>query len=280
MLLSLRALISDPPAEDTRARQRRMTVERKALVEQTAKALNPVSRRLFRWAWNWTEKYAPYREQIMFYTGAAWPTVRQLAAELGQRLTTAAIANPDDIYYLNSDEITTAIEAMSAEQNMPNYEQLAQERRDLRAARIQLTPPARVPERSTIKLGPFKLKMLEPTPEEIDSEGPVLNGFAVSTGQVTAPASVILDIEDFDQMQPNTILVCITTTPAWTPLLSQSAGLVTDVGGALAHGSIVAREYGIPAVMGTGVATERILSGMMLIVDGDAGTVTLLDKQE
>ena len=87
-------------------------------------------------------------------------------------------------------------------------------------------------------------------------------------------------MEDFDQMQPNTILVCTTTTPAWTPLLSQSVGLVTDVGGALAHGSIVAREYGIPAVMGTGVATERIHSGMMLEIDGDAGTVTLLDDAD
>jgi pyruvate,water dikinase len=189
-----------------------------------------------------------------------------------------AIANPDDIYYLNSGEIAAAIEARAAGQGIPDYGQLAQERRDLRQARMQLTPPPRVPERSTIKLGPIELKMLEPTPREIDTEGAVLNGFAVSTGRVTAPASVILDIEDFDQMQPNTILVCTTTTPAWTPLLSQAAGLVTDLGGALAHGSIVAREYGIPAVMGTGVATERIQSGMMLAVDGDAGTVTLLDE--
>ena len=76
-------------------------------------------------------------------------------------------------------------------------------------------------------------------------------------------------------MKTGTILVCTTTTPAWTPLFCQAKGLVTDVGGVLAHGSIVAREYGIPAVMGTGVATERIKSGMALVVDGDAGTVTL-----
>ncbi|MEZ4638919.1 MAG: PEP-utilizing enzyme [Caldilineaceae bacterium] len=68
---------------------------------------------------------------------------------------------------------------------------------------------------------------------------------------------VIRSPEDFDQMTPGSILVCPTTTPAWTPLFSQAAGLVTDIGGALAHGSIVAREYGIPAVMGTGVATAH-----------------------
>jgi phosphoenolpyruvate synthase/pyruvate phosphate dikinase len=79
-------------------------------------------------------------------------------------------------------------------------------------------------------------------------------------------------------MEPGTILVCPTTTPAWTPLFSQARGLVTDVGGVLAHGSIVAREYDIPAVLGTGVATQRIRSGQMIRVDGDAGTVTLLDS--
>jgi pyruvate,water dikinase len=79
-------------------------------------------------------------------------------------------------------------------------------------------------------------------------------------------------------MEPGTVLVCPTTTPAWTPLFSQARGLVTDVGGVLAHGSIVAREYGIPAVLGTGIATTRIRSGQTISVDGDAGTVTLLDR--
>jgi pyruvate,water dikinase len=66
---------------------------------------------------------------------------------------------------------------------------------------------------------------------------------------------------------------CPTTTPAWTPLFAQAAGLVTDIGGVLAHGSIVAREYGIPVVMGTGNATQRFPSGQQATVDGDAGTV-------
>ena len=79
-------------------------------------------------------------------------------------------------------------------------------------------------------------------------------------------------------MRPDTILVCPTTTPAWTPLFGQACGLVTDIGGVAAHGSILAREYGIPAVMGTGNATQRIASGRLVTVDGDTGTVTLLEK--
>src|SRR5215207_6460817 len=90
-------------------------------------------------------------------------------------------------------------------------------------------------------------------------------------------ASVIHSPSDFSRMEPGTILVCPTTTPAWTPLFSQASGLVTDVGGVLAHGSIVAREYDIPAVLGTGVATQRIRSGQRIRVDGDVGMVTLLD---
>src|SRR5919202_5768721 len=103
----------------------------------------------------------------------------------------------------------------------------------------------------------------------------VLRGFAVSPGRVTAPASLILSPADFGRMQPGTILVCPATTPAWTPLFSQASGLVTDVGGILAHGSIVAREFGIPAVLGTGEASQRIRHGQRITVDGDQGLVLL-----
>ncbi|KAA3658453.1 MAG: hypothetical protein DWQ04_25080 [Chloroflexi bacterium] len=276
MLLSLKALVKQAPEQDVRTRQAKMAEERESLVAQTMQSLNPVSRRLFRWLWKWTKQYAPYREAVMFYMGAAWPTVRKLAFELGQRLTNVGtIAQPDDIYYLDSTEITAAITARTNGQNMLEFVQLAQERRALRDARKLLTPLPKVPVDGALKFGPFKLSMFDPTPSDAGNDGPVLSGFAVSTGKVTAAASVIHSTEDFNQMKPGTILVCTTTTPAWTPLFSQAVGLVTDVGGALAHGSIVAREYGIPAVMGTGVATERIQSGMMLVVDGDAGTVTL-----
>ena len=276
MLLSLTALVDHAPEQDVRTRQAKMAEQREALVAETMQAMNPVSRRLFRWVWKWTKYYAPYRESVMFYMGSAWPTLRTLAHELGQRLTDAGtISTPSDIYYLESAEIAKAIEARAGGQGGADFVRRVRERRALRDARKQLTPPPKVPARSSIKIGPIKMSMFDPTPSDAVNDGPVLNGYAVSTGRVTAPASVIRSISEFDRMKPGTILVCTTTTPAWTPLFSQAKGLVTDVGGALAHGSIVAREYGIPAVMGTGVATDRITSGMTLVVDGDAGTVTL-----
>ena len=79
-------------------------------------------------------------------------------------------------------------------------------------------------------------------------------------------------------MRPGTILVSPLTTPAWTHLFAQASGLVTDMGSILAHGSIVAREYGIPAVLGTGNGTVRIRHGQTLTIDGDAGTVVLHDE--
>jgi pyruvate,water dikinase len=102
-----------------------------------------------------------------------------------------------------------------------------------------------------------------------------LKGVAASPGRVTALARVLHGPEDFAQMQAGDVLVAAITTPAWTPLFARASAVVTDVGGPLSHGSIVAREYGIPAVLGTGEATRRICSGDVVTVDGGAGTVTL-----
>jgi pyruvate,water dikinase len=90
---------------------------------------------------------------------------------------------------------------------------------------------------------------------------------------VTAIARVVLGPADFDSLQPGEILVAPATTPAWTPLFHRAAGVVTDVGGPLSHGSIVAREFRIPAVLGTGTATRRLRSGELVTVDGDLGLV-------
>jgi rifampicin phosphotransferase len=97
----------------------------------------------------------------------------------------------------------------------------------------------------------------------------------VSPGVVRGVASVIDSPEQFADMLPGSILVCAMTTPAWTQLFSRATGLVTDIGGITSHGSIVAREYGIPAVLGTGNITQRVKSGDILTVNGDTGTVTI-----
>jgi pyruvate,water dikinase len=102
-----------------------------------------------------------------------------------------------------------------------------------------------------------------------------IRGTGASGGRVTAPARVLFGPEDFATMKPGDVLVAVTTTPAWTPLFALASAVVTDIGGPLSHSSIVAREYGIPAVMATGVATRRIHSGDLITVDGTNGLVSL-----
>jgi pyruvate,water dikinase len=107
-----------------------------------------------------------------------------------------------------------------------------------------------------------------------DPQGDTIKGFGASTGKVTAKACVMLGPEDFNKMKRGDVLVAVTTTPAWTPLFTMASAVVTDIGGPLSHSSIVAREYGIPAVLATGVSTRRIQDGQTITVDGSAGTVT------
>jgi pyruvate,water dikinase len=85
----------------------------------------------------------------------------------------------------------------------------------------------------------------------------------------------MLGPEGFNKMKPGDVVVAVTTTPAWTPLFTMASAVVTDIGGPLSHSSIVAREYGIPAVLATGVGTRRIQDGQTITVDGGAGTVSL-----
>jgi phosphohistidine swiveling domain-containing protein len=106
-----------------------------------------------------------------------------------------------------------------------------------------------------------------------------LQGKPASPGLVTASARVVLDPHDA-QLKQGEILVAPSTDPAWTPLFLTAGGLVMEMGGAMAHGAIVAREYGIPAVVGVSHATKRITSGMRLTVDGITGTILIEDSAE
>ena len=274
ILLGLKALVQNPA--DSSKRQAKLAQERDNLAETTAQSLGPLKRWCFRKLLGWAQKYGPYREEALFYIGAAWPTLRRLAHELGQRLVAGeTLQAPEDIYYLRLSEIESALAARAAKQALPDFKQLTQERRALREARKQLNPPAKIPD-VPFKFGPINMSIFE-TQKLNEDEFGNLKGFAVSPGKITAPATIILSPDDFEKMQPGTILVCPTTTPAWTPLYSQAKGLVTEIGSILAHGSIVAREYGIPAVMGLGNATQKITDGQVITVDGDTGVVRIVE---
>ena len=197
-----------------------------------------------------------------------------MLGELGGRLVRAGVlAEADDVYWLNETEAVEAAAALDHGVALsPMFEVIRLRRVEWKAAK-RVTPPVTLPERSGLaglmeKFGPTRTQ----------EEGEPIKGVGASPGCVTLQACVLHGPEDFDQMQPGAALVAAITTPAWTPLFAMASAVVTDVGGPLSHGSIVAREYGIPAVLGTGVATKRIHNGQLITVDGDAGTVTLLDE--
>ena len=104
-----------------------------------------------------------------------------------------------------------------------------------------------------------------------------LKGFAASPGCVEGVARVLREYTEINQIKEGEILVCPITSPSWGPVFGKIKATVSDIGGTMSHAAIVAREYGMPAVVGTGQATRRIKTGQRLRVDGDQGIVTILD---
>jgi pyruvate,water dikinase len=103
-----------------------------------------------------------------------------------------------------------------------------------------------------------------------------IRGFAASSGVVEGPACVVKSVEEISRLRKGDILVCQVTNPTWAPVFQKIAGAVSDIGGSMSHAAIVAREFGLPAVVGTGTATSRIKDGQRIRVDGGRGVVTIL----
>jgi pyruvate,water dikinase len=104
----------------------------------------------------------------------------------------------------------------------------------------------------------------------------VVNGMAASGGVAEGPARVLRSAADIAQIRDGEVLVTTVTSPAWLPAFERIVAVVTDIGGIMSHAAIVSREYGLPAVTGTAVATAVISTGCVVLVDGDRGAVTVL----
>ena len=268
---------------DPHERQRLLTERRESLTEQMAARLGPRRRAVFLRLLRWAQETAPIREDALADVGLAWPLLRRMLLELGQRLVVAGvIAEPGDVFWLRSQELRSAVEfglaapgagaaAAITGAGRPVRAAAVEERKMLwrgqaKAAAPQMLPESRWMERAFGSMMPAGSQ---------HQSGAIIKGVGASAGRVSAPARVLAGPQDFGQMEPGDVLVARITTPAWTSLFAMASAVVTDVGGPLSHSSIVAREYGIPAVLGTGVATQRLSTGQRILVDGDAGTVTI-----
>jgi pyruvate,water dikinase len=112
----------------------------------------------------------------------------------------------------------------------------------------------------------------------VSGEVTEIKGFASSAGVVEGPARVLKLMEDVVKLLPGEIMVAPSTNPSWAPVFTKIKAAVTDIGGLTSHAAIVSREYGLPAVTGTGVATSVIKTGDLIRVDGMAGVVTILKR--
>jgi pyruvate,water dikinase len=130
-----------------------------------------------------------------------------------------------------------------------------------------------------ISVGPVAPLSTDPAGACGEALGGRLTGKPVSRGVVEGPARVVRTLEEAVALRPGEILVAPVTDVGWTPYFRIIAGLATDVGSAISHGAVVAREYGLPAVVNLSGATRRLRTGQRIRLDGNRGTVTLLDDR-
>ncbi len=230
------------------------------------KRLDPLRRRWFVKLLKWAQDKAPLRENSIADLGLGHPQMRRMLGEFGRRLVEAgSISAACDIYWLEEYELNALATLLEKEEPLPHFADEIAARKAKWESMRHIVPPNTLPEVGW-------MNKFFPSNEQA---GNMLKGFAASAGKVTARACVMLGPEDFSKMHTGDVIVAGITTPAWTPLFARASAIVTDIGGPLSHSSIVAREYGIPAVLATGVGTRRIHDGELITVDGSEGRVML-----
>lgn len=204
--------------------------------------------------------------------------VRRFLLQVGDRLVAdGALARQDDVFYLTRDELKAALRGDGGLQDS------ADGRRRSMAQAATLTAPktlGRPPAPTGDPLDPLVdalvVRLSGRRPPGSESTDPaVLTGLGASPGKVTGTARVVRSLAEASKLDDGDILVCEMTLPPWVPLFSLAAAVVSDTGGLMSHCAIVAREYGLPAVVGTQVGTRTIRDGMTITVDGDSGLVRL-----
>jgi pyruvate,water dikinase len=256
-------------------RQAAAAAAREQAAESLLARLRGLRLRLFRRLLGWAQRWAPLREDALAGVGLGWPVLRRMLRQAGRRMVAAgAMAECDEVFWLKWEEVMAAARLLDAGQPAEDYRGAIAERRETWRRLHGVTPPVVLPVKGGARFFAVDLSRWMPV-RTSQAAGNTIRGIGASPGRVTGAACVIHGPEEFDRMKSGEILVANITTPAWTPLFAMASGIVTDVGGPLSHSSIVAREYGVPAVLGTGVATHRIRSAQHITVDGDAGIVTL-----
>lgn len=246
------------------ARFERLKAEREHLQDQVRAALADRPQDLRRWnlMLATAQRYAMVREEQARTLTLGWPLARRCVLSIGEQLVGAEqIGGPEDAFFLRRAELTG---------DEPLHETVARRRADWSAAR-RLSPPLVLGEAPRL-VGHHVIRALGLDRQAAAADA-LVSGQPASPGIATGPVRIVSDPEEFPQVESGDVLVARTTTPAWTPLFDRVCAVITDSGTAAAHASLIAREYGIPAVVATGNATRILSNGQMVTVDGRRGTV-------
>ncbi len=233
----------------------------------------------------------PYVEEHKFFCDywfltRWWNKIREFGSRLAEH---GFLADSEDVFHLSRYEVAEALDELVlswATGDTPlgpkHWPPIVQRREDLLAKLADWTPPPALGITPDAITDPMTIMLWGITTERVQEwarqqeGGTELNGAAASPGSVEGVARVVRSLAEFSDIRDGEILVCGSTSPAWAPIFSKIKATVTDVGGVMSHAAIVAREYGLPAVVGTGRATSQIKTGQTIRVDGTAGVVTLV----
>jgi pyruvate,water dikinase len=259
----LRSLGQSDPLEN----QRRLAEERERLTVQCrARLKNPIKRWIFSHSLRRAQELTVFREQLKNLGVRRFAFVRRVLLVLGQRLhEQGSLSCRDDIFFLEVSEL----EPVATGSASFDWRERIELRRREYEKNLKLNPPR-------VVNGMFDPNA--PAWPVANAGAKLLEGIPVSPGIVTGPARVILRADDHEQVLPGEILIAPFTDPAWSPYFITAAGVVMEQGGILSHGSIVAREYGLPAVTNVASATRVIRTGDLVQVDGNRGCVSVLKR--
>ena len=274
----------DRPTEEIERERDRLASEYGALLDEESRTsfndLLSLSRMVF-----------PYVEEHKFFCDywfltRWWNKIREFGALLARN---GFLEDVEDVFQLSRYEVGSALDELvltwatgGVALGPKHWPPIVARRKEILKKLGEWTPPPAIGVTPEAVTDPMTIMLWGVTTERVQEwarqqeGGSVLNGAAASPGVVEGVARVVRSPDQIGDVRDGEILVCGSTSPAWAPIFSKIRATVTDVGGVMSHAAIVCREYGLPAVVGTGRATSEIRTGQTIRVDGTEGTVTLV----
>jgi pyruvate,water dikinase len=218
----------------------------------------PPLRAAFLWLLDEARQFPPLREDTHFYMTTPIPVLRRIFAEMGHRLVAAGVLDDAaDIYHLRLDDLERMQDAWPPSATLQ--------------AELRASVTSRQAKRDALRHVPMLPPMAASTTAPPDDA--IAYGTPGSPGVASGPVRLVHGPAEFGRVQPGDVVVAPFTNPAWTPLFARASAVIVDIGSAMSHAAIVAREYGLPAVMGTRDALTRLHDGQHVTVDGTRGLV-------